>query len=391
MEYWSGYALPPATPPALAGLPPAAPGPLPGRAARGAGPQRQELPSHDHRSRDPLPRARRQHAAGHRLRAGRQERRAAHDRRVAAGREGPYGPAQCPDHRGRPARGGAGPGARRGRQVPRGRAHAGGRRLRADQLRCCPPRSPAGSAARSCSCRPCCTGWARRPSRASAAATWAAATWTSTTAASRGWAPSSTSRKTSIHVKAGQLQGAPLYLDTPSHTGTENLIMAAVAGPRHHGDRELRAGARGARRDRLPEQDGRADQRRRHRLHHRRGRRRAHRRRAHRDARPDRRRRVRHGRGDHRRRAQPGRRLPGPLRRGPLEAGADGRGVRHATARSSRSAGTAPLRPINVITSPYPGFATDLQSPIMALSCLADGTSYIRETIFDGRYALAAS
>jgi UDP-N-acetylglucosamine 1-carboxyvinyltransferase len=47
------------------------------------------------------------------------------------------------------------------------------------------------------------------------------------------------------------------------------------------------------------------------------------------------------------------------------------------------------LRPINVITSPFPGFATDLQSPIMALSCLADGTSYIRETIFDGRYTLA--
>jgi UDP-N-acetylglucosamine 1-carboxyvinyltransferase len=46
------------------------------------------------------------------------------------------------------------------------------------------------------------------------------------------------------------------------------------------------------------------------------------------------------------------------------------------------------LRPINVITSPYPGFATDLQSPIMALASLADGTSYIRETIFDGRYTL---
>jgi UDP-N-acetylglucosamine 1-carboxyvinyltransferase len=45
-------------------------------------------------------------------------------------------------------------------------------------------------------------------------------------------------------------------------------------------------------------------------------------------------------------------------------------------------------RPINVITSPYPGFATDLQSPIMALACLAEGASYIRETIFDGRYTL---
>ncbi|MQA84155.1 MAG: UDP-N-acetylglucosamine 1-carboxyvinyltransferase [Streptosporangiales bacterium] len=47
-----------------------------------------------------------------------------------------------------------------------------------------------------------------------------------------------------------------------------------------------------------------------------------------------------------------------------------------------------PLRPINVLTSPYPGFATDLQSPIMVMACLADGTSYIRETIFDGRFAL---
>ena len=47
-----------------------------------------------------------------------------------------------------------------------------------------------------------------------------------------------------------------------------------------------------------------------------------------------------------------------------------------------------PVRPINVITSPYPGFATDLQSPIMALACLAEGVSYIRETIFDGRYTL---
>jgi UDP-N-acetylglucosamine 1-carboxyvinyltransferase len=43
-----------------------------------------------------------------------------------------------------------------------------------------------------------------------------------------------------------------------------------------------------------------------------------------------------------------------------------------------------------VITDTYPGFATDLQSPIMALSCLADGTSYIRETIFDGRYGLVS-
>lgn len=48
-----------------------------------------------------------------------------------------------------------------------------------------------------------------------------------------------------------------------------------------------------------------------------------------------------------------------------------------------------PLRPINVITCPYPGFATDLQSPLMGVAALADGTSYIHESIYDGRFALA--
>src|SRR6202012_4333379 len=33
--------------------------------------------------------------------------------------------------------------------------------------------------------------------------------------------------ETEIRIKAGKLTGAHLYLDTPSHTGTENLIMAA--------------------------------------------------------------------------------------------------------------------------------------------------------------------
>ncbi|WP_046471850.1 UDP-N-acetylglucosamine 1-carboxyvinyltransferase [Allosalinactinospora lopnorensis] len=47
------------------------------------------------------------------------------------------------------------------------------------------------------------------------------------------------------------------------------------------------------------------------------------------------------------------------------------------------------LRPINAVTSPYPGFATDLQSPLMALATLAEGESYIHEAIYDGRFALA--
>ncbi|MFG3437905.1 UDP-N-acetylglucosamine 1-carboxyvinyltransferase [Nonomuraea sp. NPDC047897] len=48
-----------------------------------------------------------------------------------------------------------------------------------------------------------------------------------------------------------------------------------------------------------------------------------------------------------------------------------------------------PLRPINIITDTYPGFATDLQSPMMTVAALADGHSYIHERIFDGRFALA--
>ncbi len=45
------------------------------------------------------------------------------------------------------------------------------------------------------------------------------------------------------------------------------------------------------------------------------------------------------------------------------------------------------LRPVNVLTCPYPGFATDFQPAIMALTCVADGQSYIRERIFDKRFS----
>jgi UDP-N-acetylglucosamine 1-carboxyvinyltransferase len=47
------------------------------------------------------------------------------------------------------------------------------------------------------------------------------------------------------------------------------------------------------------------------------------------------------------------------------------------------------LRPVNVVTWPYPGYATDLQPQIMTLACLAAGTSYIRETLFDRRFSAA--
>jgi UDP-N-acetylglucosamine 1-carboxyvinyltransferase len=40
----------------------------------------------------------------------------------------------------------------------------------------------------------------------------------------------------------------------------------------------------------------------------------------------------------------------------------------------------------DVTTAPYPGFPTDLQAQIMALMTVADGTSVIREKIFENRF-----
>lgn len=41
---------------------------------------------------------------------------------------------------------------------------------------------------------------------------------------------------------------------------------------------------------------------------------------------------------------------------------------------------------VKVTTMPYPGFPTDLQSPIMTLMCLAKGSSELKETIFENRF-----
>jgi UDP-N-acetylglucosamine 1-carboxyvinyltransferase len=44
------------------------------------------------------------------------------------------------------------------------------------------------------------------------------------------------------------------------------------------------------------------------------------------------------------------------------------------------------LEPVTVETQPFPGFPTDLQAQIMALMTRANGTSVIRETIFENRF-----
>ncbi len=44
------------------------------------------------------------------------------------------------------------------------------------------------------------------------------------------------------------------------------------------------------------------------------------------------------------------------------------------------------LKPTDITTYPFPGFPTDLQAAIMALASVADGTSVIRETVFEDRF-----
>ena len=44
------------------------------------------------------------------------------------------------------------------------------------------------------------------------------------------------------------------------------------------------------------------------------------------------------------------------------------------------------LRAVDLVTDPYPGFATDLQAQFMALMTLANGESVIRETVFENRF-----
>ncbi len=44
------------------------------------------------------------------------------------------------------------------------------------------------------------------------------------------------------------------------------------------------------------------------------------------------------------------------------------------------------ILPFNLVTQPYPGFATDLQAQFMALASIADGASVITESIFENRY-----
>ena len=52
--------------------------------------------------------------------------------------------------------------------------------------------------------------------------------------------------------------------------------------------------------------------------------------------------------------------------------------------------GNKKIKNINIKTSPYPGFPTDLQSQLMVLLCRADKKSIIKENIFENRFQSAS-
>ncbi|MGL5616917.1 MAG: UDP-N-acetylglucosamine 1-carboxyvinyltransferase [Sarcina sp.] len=52
--------------------------------------------------------------------------------------------------------------------------------------------------------------------------------------------------------------------------------------------------------------------------------------------------------------------------------------------------GSEIIKPTDIITMPYPGFPTDMQSQMMSLLALANGNSIINETVFENRFMNAA-
>ena len=51
-----------------------------------------------------------------------------------------------------------------------------------------------------------------------------------------------------------------------------------------------------------------------------------------------------------------------------------------------RIRGPGTIKSVDIKTMPFPGFPTDLQAQFMALMCIANGSSLIKETIFENRF-----
>lgn len=54
--------------------------------------------------------------------------------------------------------------------------------------------------------------------------------------------------------------------------------------------------------------------------------------------------------------------------------------------RGLRVTSQGPLKSVDAKTAPFPGFPTDVQAQLMAMMCVAEGSSVIRETVFENRF-----
>jgi len=46
----------------------------------------------------------------------------------------------------------------------------------------------------------------------------------------------------------------------------------------------------------------------------------------------------------------------------------------------------SPIKGVDIMTQPYPGYPTDMQAQFVALNCVAEGTGSITETVFENRF-----
>ena len=44
------------------------------------------------------------------------------------------------------------------------------------------------------------------------------------------------------------------------------------------------------------------------------------------------------------------------------------------------------IKPVDIITAPFPGFPTDMQAQFTVLNCIGNGKSFVKETIFENRF-----
>ena len=72
--------------------------------------------------------------------------------------------------------------------------------------------------------------------------------------------------------------------------------------------------------------------------------------------------------------------------RSPTRLAAAGLSDRDSPTTGMKVTADSALKPLAISTAPYPGFPTDMQAQFMAMLAVAEGQSFLEETIFENRY-----